>query len=80
MSLFDDTNRRLSTPNEVCYAVTTLTVQAYNATVFYQLATFESNFWHLITSCVFTRALLRFFFHQLLSLKRIVPKNMKTLH
>ena len=31
LSLFDDANRRLSTPTELCYGVTTLAVQAYNA-------------------------------------------------
>ena len=31
MSFFDDANRCLSAPNELCYAVTTLSVQAYNA-------------------------------------------------
>ena len=29
--LYDDTNRRLSAITELCYAVTTLAVQAYNA-------------------------------------------------
>ena len=31
MSLFDDTNRRLSAIAELCYVVTNLAVQAYNA-------------------------------------------------
>ena len=31
MSLFDNTNRRLSAITELCYAVTALAVQAYNA-------------------------------------------------
>ena len=31
MSLFDDTNGRLSAITELCYAVTALSVQAYNA-------------------------------------------------
>ena len=31
MSLFDDANRRLSATTELCYAATTLAMQAYNA-------------------------------------------------
>ena len=78
MSLFDDTNRRPSAITELCYAVTTLCKLTM---LFYQIARFESNLWHLINSNVF---LLKrgcvFLLHQLLSLTSIVPKTVKTLH
>ena len=59
--LYDDTNRRLSAITELCYAVTTFAVQAYNAVLS------DSEIWIKFLSsdkqrCVFTQALLRFFF------------------
>ena len=83
MSLFDDTNRRLSAIAELCYTVTALAVQAYNVV----LSDSEIRIKFLASNkqrCVFTQALLRLSSssaaHQLLSLRRVVPKTMKTLH
>ena len=58
MSLFDDTNRRLSAITELCYAVTTLAEQAYNAV----LSDSKIRIKFLASDkqrCVFTQALLR---------------------
>ena len=59
MSLFDDTNGRLSAITELCYAVTAaLAVQAYNAV----LSDSEIRIKFLASNkqrCVFTQALLR---------------------
>ena len=44
MSLFDDTNRRPSVITELCYAVSTLAEQAYNAVLSDTVARFKSNF------------------------------------
>ena len=58
MSLFDDTNRRLPAITELCYAVTTLAVQAYDAA----LSDSEIRIKFLASDnqrCVFTHALLR---------------------
>ena len=57
MSLFDDTNRRLSAITELCYAVT-LAVQAYNAGI----SDSEIRIEFLASDkqrCIFTQALLR---------------------
>ena len=49
--------------------------------LFYQIARFKSIFWHLINSDVFLlKRCCVFLLHQLLPLKRVVPKTMKTLH
>ena len=58
MSLFDNTNRRLSAITELCYAVTALAVQAYSAV----LSDSEIRIKFLASNkqrCVFTQALLR---------------------
>ena len=58
MCLFDDTNRCLSALTELCYAVTTSAVQAYNAV----LSDSEIRIKFLASGkqqCVFTQALLR---------------------
>ena len=58
MSIFDDTNRRLSAVTELCYAVTILAVQAYDAV----LSDSEIRIKFLVSDkqqFVFTQALLR---------------------
>ena len=79
MSLFDDTKRRLSAITELCYVVTTLAVQAYNAV----LSDSEIRVKFLASDkqrCVFTQALLYLSSSSAAVLKSVVPKTMKTLH
>ena len=76
MSLFDDANRRLSAITELCYAVTTLAVQAYDAVLLDSET--RIKFWHLINSDVFLlKRYSVFLLHQLLSLARVAPKTIK---
>ena len=79
MSLFDDTNRRLSAITELCYAVTTLAVEAYNAV----LSDSEIRVKFLASDkqrCVLLKRCCIFLLHQLLFLGTVVSKTMKTLH
>ena len=79
MSLFDDTKQRPSAITELCYVVTTLAVQAYNAV----LSDSEIRVKFLASDkqrCVFTQALLYLSSSSVAVLKSVVPKTMKTLH
>ena len=74
MSLFDDTNRRLSAVTELCYAVTALAVQAYNVV----LSDSEIRIKFLASNkqrCVFTQALLRLSSSSAAFLKKSCSQN-----
>ena len=72
MSLFDDTNRRLSATTELCYAVTALAVQAYNVV----LSDSEIRIKFLTSNKqAFTQALLRLSSSSAAFLKKSCSQN-----
>ena len=74
MSLFDDTNRRLSATTKLCYAVTALAVQAYNVVS----SDSEIRIKFLASNklrCVFTPALLRLSSSSVAFLKKSCSQN-----
>ena len=74
MSLFDNTNRRLSAITELCHAVTALAVQAYNVV----LSDSEIRIKFLASNkqrCVFTQALLRLSSSSAAFLKKSCSQN-----